>query len=347
MRSRSTPGKAGAMFLLLACTEPAHSGKPDGDSGVDTSLPVDTGDTTETGDTDSSPDPLVCDPTSPWVQVSAGFQLTCGVHADGCGECWGRGDGSGVPDTGGAYNYYGEDRVPGYRWAKIRTSSDGSYGPNHACGVTTEGDGWCWGRNDHLQCDVPPGVYQDIVPLADSTIGILAEGRLAAWGIYHTYAEAGVYVQLEGGGYYGGAIDAAGALVTFHTAGGDTEYWEGIWSDLGMGAGACGIRSDLGGALECWYPTTGDGPSDDFPLANPPEGSFQDVCVTGSVGACAVDTAGELACFGADGDPITAGVPTGPFVAVTCGTLHACALTPDGHVECWGEDHFGETIPPS
>lgn len=336
------------MMFVLACTEPAHSEKPDGDSTVDTSHPVDTGDTedtTETGDSDSLPDPLVCDPTSPWVQVSAGFQLTCGVHADGCGECWGRGDGSGVPDTGGAYNYYGEDRVPGYRWVKIRASSDAFDAPGHTCGVTTDGAGYCWGRNNYLQCDVPVGEYLDIAPLENSTIGMLADGELAAWGIYRTYAPPGVYESVAGGGYVAAAIDAVGAAVYFNTSGSETVYLEGTWSHIGMGAGFCGIRADLDGAIECWYSPDGGQADRSFPT--PPEGSFIDVCVTGDGGACAVDTGGEIACFSDEGDAITEDVPPGPFVAVTCGTSYACALTPDGEIECWGRDHFGETIPPS
>src|SRR5262249_24924671 len=39
--------------------------------------------------------------------------------------------------------------------------------------------------------------------------------------------------------------------------------------------------------------------------------------------------------------------PVGRFVAVTSGGKHHCALAEDGHIECWGENDFGQINAPT
>ena len=49
-------------------------------------------------------------------------------------------------------------------------------------------------------------------------------------------------------------------------------------------------------------------------------------------------------CWGSGGinDP----PPLGIFKAVTVGGDHCCGLRPDGSIECWGDDTFGQASPP-
>jgi len=75
-----------------------------------------------------------------------------------------------------------------------------------------------------------------------------------------------------------------------------------------------------------------------------PSGTWLDVAV-GDVHACAVHTGGSLACWGTD----TAGQlspPEGEFAAVTVGTSHGCALDMVGEIACWGDNSVGQSSPP-
>jgi hypothetical protein len=62
--------------------------------------------------------------------------------------------------------------------------------------------------------------------------------------------------------------------------------------------------------------------------------------------ACAISTIGELACWGDDtyGQSIP---PTGsPYSALTVGERHSCALGPGGYLVCWGEADGGRSQAP-
>ena len=66
-----------------------------------------------------------------------------------------------------------------------------------------------------------------------------------------------------------------------------------------------------------------------------PEGSYRAIS-TGYDAACALTGAGRPVCIG-DWGLAGADAPPGPFVAITVGwTGHACALSEDGDVTCWG-----------
>jgi hypothetical protein len=78
----------------------------------------------------------------------------------------------------------------------------------------------------------------------------------------------------------------------------------------------------------------------------------------GKVFSCAVGWPdGALSCWenpaewstsstGGHFDPGSCAPPAGSFRQVSVGQFHACAITVDGDIECWGEASLGETDPP-
>lgn len=78
-----------------------------------------------------------------WLDISAGSVHSCGITTDGDAYCWG-GNSSGQLGNG-AFSA-GEQRTPApvvgeHKWTAIVT------GDRHTCGITVEGDAYCWGAN--------------------------------------------------------------------------------------------------------------------------------------------------------------------------------------------------------
>lgn len=83
---------------------------------------------------------------SDWASISAGWTLACGLHTDHSAWCWGSVADTRVPDgsLGDGKTLTSAEPVPvepGYPWASVATDGSG------ACGVSTTGEGSCWGQN--------------------------------------------------------------------------------------------------------------------------------------------------------------------------------------------------------
>ena len=86
-------------------------------------------------------------------QVSAGFGFTCAITTDNVPYCWGADDRGqlGIGDTVG-FKWCAGNSTPcvtkptqvagNHRFARV------SAGARHACGVTADFEGWCWGNNN-------------------------------------------------------------------------------------------------------------------------------------------------------------------------------------------------------
>lgn len=159
---------------------------------------------------DQPPDqnPVSADPDGPtfvvkqrlcsnaWIQVSAGYEHTCGITEDGAVWCWGRGDrgqlGNGYTND---YSTPSAVFVPGVNATKV--SAKGS----HSCVILdypTTGNLWCWGSNLKREVGQPTGdfysspqrvMHANIVePVKDVAVGvgntcvIDANDSLLCWG---------------------------------------------------------------------------------------------------------------------------------------------------------------------
>ncbi len=122
-------------------------------------------------------------------------RTTCVVSTLGAGYCWGSDELGALGDGPGAVN----SNVPvavgvpgGGAWSTIRP------GGRTSCGVTTTGDGYCWGRDDRGQLgnggagsgdltpqpvSTPVGTsWSTITPSTTFTCGVTTTGELFCWG---------------------------------------------------------------------------------------------------------------------------------------------------------------------
>ena len=63
----------------------------------------------------------------PWKQVSTGMYVACGVHTDGCVECWGNEGVDATPDTAEGITHLepgGDDDPPDERFVQIDLSNN-------------------------------------------------------------------------------------------------------------------------------------------------------------------------------------------------------------------------------
>ncbi len=165
--------------------------------------------------------PLQVGSETDWKIVKTGGEHSCALKEDNTLYCWGNLD----------YNDLGTDttdpcypgRVLEHRDVKF-LSFDVSYW--HTCGIDTEGDLWCWGRNNYWELGVGDTEYrkypEKVTYVAEKwvkvsagwygTCGITESGKLYCWG-YNTSQRFVTY----------------GTLVTRPTLIGDpTVQWEDV-----------------------------------------------------------------------------------------------------------------------
>jgi alpha-tubulin suppressor-like RCC1 family protein len=239
--------------------------------------------------------------------------------------------------------------------------TDASAGFGHSCGLTVEGDAYCWGRNNvgqlgrwdptveyHTQ---PAHVHGGLTFAALSTnaghvtCGITGVGDAYCWGL-NDHGQVGngqvgnPDFEKYGFGVYspsrvlGGLTFMAVAPAMYHT---------------------CGLTTAA--AVYCWgrndYGQLGDGTTTSSSTPVPVRSALAFAAVTtGAYHSCAVTTAGAVHCWGdnvggqlGNGTTTPSSIPVAvpsdsTFVTVSA-RFHTCAVTAAGTAYCWGPNQSG------
>ena len=88
-----------------------------------------------------------------FTTISAGYEHTCGVRADGSVACWGRAEGGQALPPEGKFAYVSG----GYR---------------HTCGVRADSSVACWGWNQDGQTTPPEGEFASVNAGVSHTCGV-------------------------------------------------------------------------------------------------------------------------------------------------------------------------------
>ncbi len=263
-----------------------------------------------------------------WALVNAGSAL-----------CWGRGTLGDGRTT--------DSDVP-VRVSGAHFFTDLSVGTSHACGVSSNGGGVCWGANirgalgngEQVASSLPVlvlgGLRFQAIRAGGHTCGVTVGGTGYCWG-------------QNGQGQLGIASSDSFSPVPAPVAGGL------VLRDIGVGSGnSCGLTTD--GAAYCWGRDWGPTPQ---PV--PTELRFESFSMS-RFSTCALTGEGEAFCWGENiggqfgngdrDDPEAAPAPyhQEPVRVVTDlrfsaidTDLHTCAITLDGQsIYCWGQDLSGE-----
>jgi len=199
------------------------------------------------------------------------------------------------------------DGTPTGTFSTLSASVFGQY--SHACALRPTGEPACWGSNNFGQLDAPARLFRRISAGYLFTCAIDEAGALACWG-----GRSGEEVLLVPEGRFREVVAA-------------TDF-------------ACAVPEE-GEGIRCW----GDPDRAGRPISEAPMTGTYARLTAGSYGACALDAAGALVCWGghaADDDR-----PSDPtFIDVSSSGYHTCAVRSDGVILCWGDNYYGESDPP-
>jgi alpha-tubulin suppressor-like RCC1 family protein len=231
-------------------------------------------------------------------------------------------------------------------------------GRDHACGLASGGQGYCWGRNAFGQLGDSTAA-STTVPVAVYQPG-LAFDRITAGGAHTCALDNSGQAYCWGHNADGRLGDSTFVLplrpVAVLPLGGIA------FTQLDAGnAHTCGL--DGGGQAYCWGQNTsgqvGDSTINNYRYG--PTATMQGSLTFTSISAgfshtCALDGGGQAYCWGFDGDgalgngstfggriPQTVQQPVGvTFVSISSNYSHSCGLTSGGQAYCWGENGSGQ-----
>lgn len=305
------------------------------------------------------------------LALGSGANSQCGIRSGGTSYCWGRnlngqlGEGTST-----------QRNTPSGVLGAGRSFTSIAQGYKHGCGITADGQIYCWGANASGQLGTTtnsgtttPTRTPQAVPLPSGVASFSA----VAGGQFHTCAIANT------GRVYCWGQNTTGQLGTTTNSGTATPMPtpqavalpSGVASFSEVSAGGlhtCAVANT--GKVYCWgsnlksqLGATANGTANPTPLAVPlPSGvtGFSSVAA-GAVQTCALANTGQVYCWGLNHDgqlgtttnngtntatpalqavPLPSGVTS--FSVVAAGQTHTCALANTGQVYCWGVNTSGQ-----
>jgi alpha-tubulin suppressor-like RCC1 family protein len=228
-------------------------------------------------------------------------------------------------------------------------------GAYHTCGLTADGEAYCWGYNGEGELGQVP------VRGSDGSVQAALSPQSVSGGMsFRSIVASGPATCALGAAiptvtYCWGSYSMNGPVNTPVALSGAPTFA----SLFGVGSGICGL-TDVGKAW-CWgansYGQLGDGTTTwaSTPVAAAPSLTFSTLSVGYSEHTCGVTTAGPTYCWGANwygqlGNGTTSDSSTSPllvqgnltFTRLTSGDGHTCGLTTTGAAYCWGRNEKGQ-----
>ena len=202
---------------------------------------------------------------------------------------------------------------PGTAATYIGTITGIYTGHEHTCGVTTAGEGLCWGSNADGQLNVPSGYKWSVIVAGPShSCGVTEDGTGMCWGkagseVIDDFPSGNVWAIIWPASSHCCGITTSGAAICW---GSDLYSKASVpsghtWAEIqATGWSTCGLRVD--GVADCWGYTSGGW--------NEPSGKvFRDIST--GYHACGVTSSNEGLCWGRN-NVNQADVPSGASLCV-------------------------------
>ena len=263
------------------------------------------------------------------LAANATSESTCGLTASGEAWCWGR---NGAGSLGNGMDHSAA-HVPAQVMTSLRFVSI-SISESTACGVSTEGDAYCWGDNRYGQLGIGSAGTDGGFAGSNSPVAVQGGEK---------------FIQVVTDGLHSCALQQSGAMFCWglrawmSSVAFNSSRHDNIYDSLPTRAGGSGnpwydgyLTPDPGAP---WVGTTG---------------SPWTAAAVGHGQTCALAASGALDCWGQLwGDPLAWGPNIAPypvrmggdraFIAFASGGGHDCGISADGFVYCWGSNNWGQT----
>lgn len=299
----------------------------------------------------SAPYVVARPPAGNITSLSAGAQHNCGATSTGLAYCWGQnygqlGDGTQV--TRALPTAVSPPFAVDFSLKQLST------GNRHSCGLSNEGQTYCWGQNYYgqigdgtttyrsngVQVLLPLGIQLRSLAAADFvSCGVAVNGDSYCWG-QNSYGQLGDGTTTDRSVPTRVLMPADVKLQVVRSGGFQT----------------CGLDTD--GGVWCWGKLAGNYSNRTFvptKLSVPAGITFASVA-TGANHACAVTSSGVATCWGQNTSgqlgigstgstdvPIPVRVPTTTgFKMLSAGATTTCGLSADGEAWCWGANASGQ-----
>lgn len=237
-----------------------------------------------------------------WVEVSSGFDGTCGRKSNGTTWCWGDNLHGQLAVGTDQYNLVPAPVGTATNWREVvLRKAPSSYSSSGACATRTDGTLWCSGYG------YAGDGTSDRHPLFTQPLPVVSTWASVGAGTLHTCAtrtDGSLWCWGDGGAVlgYGGTN---GRPYPVQTA--STSDWAQGKKDLGSGYRfSCALKVD--GALYCW----------------------------------GVNGNGQLGLGDRVERTVPTRVGTSPWSSLAVGGMHACGIQTDGSLWCWGSNRFGQ-----
>lgn len=257
-----------------------------------------------------------------WTSVVAGRSASCGIR-DRRVHCWGS-------------DAFDQRSAPTGDYTSV------DLGWQHGCALRVDGTIACWGDDAMGQASPPEGVFTSVGTGEFFSCGQRADGRAVCWG--HTELDHWQDPPDESFETIAvGDRHACGVTNGAVTCWGDNRWPSGPppaeyhFTTLALGyEEACGVQED--GVVGCW------GNMDRVPRALEMVPGKTAVA-SGHRMRCTLDAEGRAECVDDLKRPEMV-PPDVRFASISVGYAHACGVTKEGRIHCWGGDSLGQATPP-
>ena len=283
-----------------------------------THTPIPTATLTPTPTPTITPTPT---PIPPFVAVSIGREITCGLRSDGSVVCRG---------------YDGRGLSPPPKDERFTSIKSGYY---NSCGLRSDGVAVCWGYDGR---GLPPEDerFTSMSSGFDNTCGLRADGVAICWGTRLALPDSERFISISSGTIHICGLRNDGFVVCrgSDTFGQSSPPEDERFTSISTGeVHTCGLRAD--GVAVCWgYDGSGQ--------SSPPKDERFASISSGQNYTCGLREDGVAVCWGYDEDGQSTPPESERFISISSGQSHTCGLREDGVIVCWGANNYGQSSPP-